>query len=67
MGVILFVFIVGLVLYIVSYGVLPHMGLRYLHNRAKNNLPKNDLLESILSLGTGVKIDTSELDEEEDR
>lgn len=63
MGGLLLVLILAFGVYVFIKGVLPYRGLKYLMKRANGEVPQNKVFEDIVELGTGVPIDTSELDE----
>jgi hypothetical protein len=65
MGALLFVLFLAFGVYVFVKGVLPYRGLKYLIKRVNAEVPQNRTFEDIVELGTGVQIDTSELDEGE--
>ena len=64
MGALLLIAFLAFVIYIVTKGVLPYMGLRYLLRRAKGEAEQNRKFEGLVELGTGVQINTSDMDKE---
>jgi hypothetical protein len=63
MGALLLLLFVGFGVYVLIKGVLPYRGLKYLIARERGDVPRNKTFEDIVELGTGVQIDTSELDQ----
>ncbi len=64
MGALLLVAFLVFVIYFVTKGVLPFMGLRYLLRRAEGEVEQNRQFEGLVELGTGVQINTSDMDKE---
>ena len=62
MGALLLLLVVGFGVYVLIKGILPYKGLKYMIARERGEITQNKTLEDIVELGTGVRIDTSELD-----
>ena len=50
--------------YVLIKGILPYKGLKYLIRRTQGEVPRSKLFEDLVEFGTGVEINTEELDDE---
>lgn len=66
LGALFFILLGAFIAWHVINGVLPSKGLKYLLQRADGKIPQDEAFEKMVKIGTGLDIDTTGFDEDEE-